>query len=129
MGRQPLYPHVPKRREPLYPHVPRQRLTNHRFIEVGERVRYIADYKYRYEHWPEGALLMWGVEGVVTEYHPEQPPLPGESKGSGAWAVVRWDFGGETAIKAEDEGKRWEKVVPPHTEPGQPEAGLQRGRK
>lgn len=83
------------------------------FVNVGDRVRYISSSKSRYQTWPEGAWLEAGVEGRVTEYHPRQPTvmIRGERvEGIDAWAVVTWDFGGQTAIDADTEGDLWKRV-------------------
>lgn len=83
------------------------------FIRVGERVRYIASSRGRYETWPEGSWLEYGVTGTVKEYHPEQTAVKVGEEYFGAlppYAVVRWDFGGETVIDPDDEGKRWERM-------------------
>jgi len=79
------------------------------FIKVGERVRYIGTSKYRREDWPKDAWVEHGVMGTVTEYHPLLPAF-GDIEAIEAWAVVTWDFNGRTAIEAEDEGDRWERV-------------------
>ena len=86
------------------------------FIKVGERVRFIDPRsKYRYETWPEGKWLEYGVTGTVIEYHPESPEvrIRGEIfEAIPPYAVVRWDLGGaaDTAIDPTDEGKRWERI-------------------
>jgi len=38
MPREPLYPHMPKKREPLYPHRPRSQFLPQVTIEGGEMV-------------------------------------------------------------------------------------------
>jgi len=112
---------MPRRKEPLYPHMPKSRTKQSSqvkkadnekqpFIRVGERVRYIGSSRGRYETWPEGAWLEYGVTGTVKEYHPEQPAVRVGREYFEAippYAVVRWDFGGETVIDPDDEGKRW----------------------
>jgi len=83
------------------------------FIEIGERVRHIAHGKCRYESWPEGAWLEYGVTGTVTKSVPEYPALTirGEYfEGIGPWALITWHNGGQTAISPEDEGVTWERV-------------------
>lgn len=91
------------------------------FIRVGERVRYIGSSRRRFETWPEGAWLEYGVTGTVKEYHPEHPAVRvgGEYfEALPPYAVVRWDFGGETAIDPDDEGKRWERINEGSSNPG-----------
>lgn len=88
---------------------------NKPFILMGERVRFIGASKYRYETWPEGKWLEHGVTGTVIEYHPESPAvrIKGEYfEALPPYAVVQWDLGAEskTAIDAEDEGDRWERI-------------------
>lgn len=86
------------------------------FVSGGDRVRLLLGLggKFRYGHWPEGVWLGDKViEGTVTEFHPEQPAVRAGGEyfeKLDAWAVVRWDNGADTAIQAEDESKRWERV-------------------
>lgn len=83
------------------------------FASVGERIRYIGASRYRYETWPEDAWLKKGITGTVTEFHKESPEVRvgGELfEAIPPYAVVTWDFGGETAIDAEYEGKTWERI-------------------
>ncbi len=83
------------------------------FIKVGERVRFIGSSKGRYETWPKDAWLEKGVTGTVKEYHPENPAVKVSGEYFEAlppYAVVRWDFGGDTVIDPEDEDKRWERI-------------------
>ncbi|MFW6126441.1 MAG: hypothetical protein ACOC58_04980 [Chloroflexota bacterium] len=83
------------------------------FIGTGQRVRYIGSSKYRHGDWPEGAWIQYGATGTVTEYQPGYTPVVvrGEHfEGLEPWAVVTWDFGGTTAILAEDEGRAWERA-------------------
>ena len=85
------------------------------FIQVGERIRSLKDYGYRYANWPEGKWITEGTTAEVIEYSPEQPKLVvrGEVfEGIEASATVRWEFGGETVIYADGEGKRWERIKP-----------------
>jgi len=87
--------------------------TKKPFIKVGERVRFIGSSRGRYGTWPKDAWLEKGVIGTVKEYHPEQPA--GRAGGEyfealPPYAVVRWDFGGDTVIDPDDEGKRWERI-------------------
>jgi len=92
--------------------------TKKPFIKVGERVRFIGSSRGRYETWPKDAWLEKGVTGTVKEYHPEQPAVRvgGEYfEALPPYAVVRWDFGGDTVIDPDDEGKRWERI---HNEKG-----------
>lgn len=107
--KEPLYPHMPKKKGLLYPHVTRGRKSESQFIEVGDRVRYIGTSKYRDETWPEDAWLEYGVTGTVTENHPRLPAFR-DIEAIEAWATVTWDFNGETAIEAESEGDRWERI-------------------
>lgn len=99
-----------------HPQAAPQTTSKEPFINVGERVRFIGSSKYRYETWPEGKWLEYGVAGTVTEYHPEHPEvrIRGEIfEALPPYAVVRWDLGGDadTAIDPEDEGSRWERIV------------------
>lgn len=80
------------------------------FVKVGDRIRYIGGSKFRYQNWPEGAWLEAGVEGLVTEYHPALPPVIHGDEGIPPWAVVTWEFGGQTGIDAEYEGEQWERI-------------------
>jgi len=45
------------------------------FVKVGDRIRYIVEFKMRSETWPKGVWLEPGIEGAVTEYHPPQPEI------------------------------------------------------
>lgn len=138
MGKQPLYPYVPMKKKVQFPHItgagktptgileagtmvrlkePKEKakreLREKPFIKVGERVCYIGSSRYRYADWPEGAWMEKGMDGTVTEYYPKQPEVVagGEKfEAIEAWAVVRWDNGGSTAIDHEDEGKQWERI-------------------
>ncbi len=86
------------------------------FVNVGERIRYIGTSKYRYETWPKDAWLEKGITGTVTEFHEESPEViaGGERfEAIPAYAVVNWDFGGQTAIDAEYEGVTWERIELP----------------
>lgn len=94
-------PSVPQSKEP--------------FIKVGERVRFIASSKYRYETWPKDKWLEYSVSGTVIEYHPESPEvrIRGEIfEALPPYAIVRWDLGGsaDTVIDPDDEGERWERI-------------------
>jgi len=81
------------------------------FVEVGDRIRYIAELKSRSDAWPEGVWLEPGIEGAVTEYHPPQPEVVVRGfEELPAYAVVKFDNGASTCIDPEDEGKRWEKI-------------------
>ncbi|MBA7686661.1 hypothetical protein ES703_95112 [subsurface metagenome] len=57
------------------PKFPTAEAAKEPFIKVGERVRFIGSSKYRFETWPEGKWLEYGVTGTVTEYHPEHPAV------------------------------------------------------
>ncbi|MDO9334110.1 MAG: ArdC family protein, partial [Dehalococcoidales bacterium] len=88
------------------------------FIKVGGRVRYIGKGNYRYDTWPKDAWLKAGVTGVVVEYREGSCIIAPEVVIGGEtfpkvepWAVVRWDFGGQTAIDAESEGRTWERLT------------------
>lgn len=86
---------------------------SNQFIKVDERVRFIGTSRGRFETWPEGKWLEYGVTGTVKEYHPESPAVTVRGEYFEAlppYAVARWDFGGETVIDPEDEGKRWERI-------------------
>jgi len=116
MSKEPLYPHVPKRKEPLFPHRPGStaEAAKEPFIKVGERVRFIGSSRSRYGSWPEGKWLEYGVTGTVTEYHPESPEVRVKGEIFEAlppYAVVTWDLGAaaKTVINPEDEGERWER--------------------
>lgn len=114
MPREPLFPHVPKKKGPLFPHVTGGQKTESQFIKIGDRVRYIRELgRSRRGDWPEGAWLEYGVEGTITEYHPGQPAVTVRGKyfeGIEPWAVVTWDNGGTTAIDAAEEGEHWERI-------------------
>lgn len=83
------------------------------FIDVGDHVRYLGTGKYRDDTWPEGSWLEKGVEGTVVEFHAAEPALTIKGEyfpGIDAYAVVRWDFGGITAIDRDTEGQLWERA-------------------
>jgi len=85
------------------------------FIKVGERVRYLDSgiAKYRQDDWPEGSWMEKGIEGTVVEYHPGLPEVRAGGKyfeAIEAWATVRWDHGGKTAIDPDGEGETWERI-------------------
>ena len=85
------------------------------FIKVGERIRFIGNSKYRYDTWPEGKWLEYGIKGIVVEYHPESPAVKvnGETfEALLAYAVVELEFDptAQIAIEANDEGIRWERI-------------------
>lgn len=88
-------------------------VTTNQFVRLGEHIRFIDKHsKMRRDDWPEGHWQEFGVEGTVTEYHPESPSVRvgGEYfEAIPEYAVVTWDFGGATCIDPEDEGKRWER--------------------
>ena len=80
------------------------------FATVGDRILFIGDSRSRYQGWPQDEWLEKGKQGTVTQYHEEVTSvrINGEDFAElEPWATVRWDFGGETAILAEDRGKRW----------------------
>jgi len=82
------------------------------FVNVGDKIRYIADFKGRNESWPDGVWLERGNEGIVKNYHPEIVAAQvGDDffEGIAAWALVRFDNGSETCIDSEDEDTRWER--------------------
>jgi len=85
------------------------------FTLIGQRVRKLGSSKYRYETWPKDKWLEQGVNGTVSEYHPENPAVTVNGQYFEAlppYAVVTWDLGTEvkTCIDADDEGIGWERI-------------------
>jgi len=89
------------------------------FVEVGDRVRWVSERKFRQEDWPPDVWMEKGVEGTVTKVYSEETE-PEYSPEEREWytippaAVVKWDNGAECLIhKGEDTpilGQVWEKI-------------------
>lgn len=86
------------------------------FIKIGERVRYLAKIKYRNLDWLEGTWMERGVTGTVSEYHRGHAAMTFRGdyfERIPPWALVKWNNGASTAIDAEDENERWERIQVP----------------
>jgi len=67
------------------------------FVKIGDRVKSLISYNFRYGEWPPDTYVVKGLEGPVTELFPSDRGYDPEKKK-------------EYMIPDGEEGKTWERI-------------------